>query len=119
MHWMFGESTYLFVILLLRYFSFAFFLFIPFATQLFSTLVTSSNLRNQAPLVTELRLLQATFKRATVTVKVRFGVLLRLLRFYQAYCTIVVCYSTYCYVTGGVLIIFQIPRSTETGVSTV
>jgi len=35
-------------------------MFIPFATQLFSTLVTSSNLRNQAPLFTELRLLQAT-----------------------------------------------------------
>jgi len=35
-------------------------MFIPFATLLFSTPVTSSNLRNQAPLFTELRLLQAT-----------------------------------------------------------
>jgi len=43
-----------------KIFSFAFFLFIPFATQLFSTPVTSSNLRNQAPLFTELCLLQAT-----------------------------------------------------------
>jgi len=43
-----------------KYFSFAFFLFIPFVTQLFSTPVTSSNLRNQAPLFTEHRLLQAT-----------------------------------------------------------
>jgi len=34
-------------------------MFIPFATQLFSTPATSSNLRNQAPLFTELRLLQA------------------------------------------------------------
>jgi len=41
-------------------FYFAFFLFILFAMQLFSTPVTSSNLRNQAPLLTELRLLQAT-----------------------------------------------------------
>jgi len=36
------------------------FTFIPFATQLFSTPVTSLNLRNQAPLFTKLRLLQAT-----------------------------------------------------------
>jgi len=36
------------------------------------------------------------------TVKVRFRVyLLRLVCFYQAYCTLVVCY---CYMTGGVLI---------------
>jgi len=56
---MFGGSAYLFAII--KYFSFAFFLFTPFATQLFSTPVTSSNLRNQAPLFTELRLLQATF----------------------------------------------------------
>jgi len=35
-------------------------MFIPFATQLFSTPVTSSNLRNQLPLFTELRLSQAT-----------------------------------------------------------
>jgi len=34
--------------------------FFDFATQLFSTPVTLSNLRNQAPLFTELRLLQAT-----------------------------------------------------------
>jgi len=39
------------------HFSFTFF---PFATQLFSTPVTSSNFRNKAPLFTELRLLQAT-----------------------------------------------------------
>jgi len=39
--------------------------------------------------------------------------LLRLLRFYQAYCTLVV---RYCYVTGGVWTSFQISRST--GVST-
>jgi len=37
-----------------------FFPFFDFAMQLFSTLVTSSNLRNQALLFTELRLLQAT-----------------------------------------------------------
>jgi len=55
---MFGESAYLFVII--KYFSFAFFLLIPFATQLFSALVTLSNLCNQAPLFTELRLLQGT-----------------------------------------------------------
>jgi len=55
---MFGGSAYLFAII--KHFFFAFFLFIPFATQRFSTLVTSSNLRNQAPLFTELRLLQAT-----------------------------------------------------------
>jgi len=35
-------------------------MFIFFATQLFSTPVTSSNLRNQTPLFTELRLLQVT-----------------------------------------------------------
>jgi len=56
---MFGGSAYLFLII--KYFSFAFVLFIPFATQLFSTLVMSSNLRNQAPLFMELRLSQATF----------------------------------------------------------
>jgi len=55
---MFGGSAYLFSII--KYFSLAFFLFTPFATQLFSTPETSSNLRNQAPLFTELRLLQAT-----------------------------------------------------------
>jgi len=37
-----------------------FFPFVAFATQLFSTPVTSSNLRNQAPLFTELRLFQGT-----------------------------------------------------------
>jgi len=58
MYKMFGGSAYLFAII--KYFSFAFFLFIPFATQLFSTLVTSWNLRNQAPLFAELHLLQAT-----------------------------------------------------------
>jgi len=56
MYYMFSGSAYLFAII--KYFSFAFFLFILFATQLFSTPVTSSNLRNQAPLFTELRLLQ-------------------------------------------------------------
>jgi len=53
-----GEAHILFVII--RYFSLAFFLFILFATQLFFTPVTSSNLRNQAPLLMALRLLQAT-----------------------------------------------------------
>jgi len=42
---MFGGSAYDFVII--NYFFFAFFLFIPFATQLFSTPVTSSNLRKK------------------------------------------------------------------------
>jgi len=55
---MFGGNADLFAII--KYFSFAFFLFIPFATQLFSTQVTPSNLRNQAPLFMELRLLQGT-----------------------------------------------------------
>jgi len=45
-----------------KIFSFAFCPFIPFATQLFSTPVTSSNLHNQAPLFTELHLLQGTEK---------------------------------------------------------
>jgi len=48
----------------MKYISFPFFLFIPFATQLFYTPVTSSNIRNQVPLFTELRLLQATHKRS-------------------------------------------------------
>ena len=43
MYYMFGGSAYLFLII--KYFSFAFFLLIPFATQLFSTPVMSSNLR--------------------------------------------------------------------------
>jgi len=45
-----------------KHFSFTFFPFFAFAMQLFSTPVTSSNLRNQAPLFTELCLLQATFQ---------------------------------------------------------
>jgi len=43
-----------------KIFFLCFYLYIPFATQLFSTPVTSSNLRNQAPLFTEHHLLQAT-----------------------------------------------------------
>jgi len=43
-----------------QHFFFTFFSFFAFATQLFSTLVTSSNLRNRASLFTELRLLQGT-----------------------------------------------------------
>ena len=39
-----------------KIFFLCFFLFIPFATQLFSTPVTSSKLRKHAPLFTELRL---------------------------------------------------------------
>ena len=46
---MFGRSALLFAII--KYFSFAFFLFILFATQLFSTPVMSSNLRNQVELI--------------------------------------------------------------------
>jgi len=51
---MFGGSAYWFAII--KYFSFAFFPFIPypFATQLFFTPLTSSNLRNQALLLMEL-----------------------------------------------------------------
>jgi len=45
---------------MIQHFSFTFFLFVVFATQLFSTPVTSSNFRNQALLFTELRLLQGT-----------------------------------------------------------
>jgi len=55
---MFEGSAYLFAII--KDFSLAFFLFIPFATQLCATPVTSSNLRNQAQLYTELRLLHGT-----------------------------------------------------------
>ena len=44
MYQMFGGSAYLFAII--KYFSFAFFLFTRFATQLLSTPVASSNLRN-------------------------------------------------------------------------
>ena len=46
---------------MIQHFSFTFFPFFDFAMQLFSTPVTSSNLRNQSLLFTELRLLQATF----------------------------------------------------------
>jgi len=45
---------------MIQHFSFTFFLFFDFAIQLFSTPVASSNVRKQAPLFTELRLLQAT-----------------------------------------------------------
>ena len=57
MHSMFGEMH-----IKLQWYniSFVFFPFFAFAMQLFSTLATSSNLRNQAPLFTELCLLQAT-----------------------------------------------------------
>jgi len=49
-------------------------------------------------------------------VKVRFGVyLLRLVRFYHAYSTLIV---DNCYVTGGVLISFQISRSTGVSIAT-
>jgi len=54
-----------------------FFSFFDFATQLFSTPVMSSNLCNQAPLFTELRLLQATPHRPNVNsqkVSSRFSV---------------------------------------------
>ena len=46
---MFGRNAYLFAII--KYFSFAFFMFILFVTQLFSTPVMSSNLRNQVELI--------------------------------------------------------------------
>jgi len=46
---------------MIQHFSFTIFPFFDFATQLFSTPSTSSNLRNQAPLFTELHLLQVTF----------------------------------------------------------
>jgi len=45
-----------------------FFFFFDFATQLFSTPVTSSNLRNQGPLFTELCLLQATQIKKVVSI---------------------------------------------------
>jgi len=45
--------------------------------------------------------------------------LLRLLRFYQAYCTLLVhCRYCNCYVTGGVWICFQISRSTSISIAT-
>ena len=46
---------------MIQHFSFTFFPFFDFATQLFSTPDTSSNLCNQARLFSELRLLQATY----------------------------------------------------------
>jgi len=45
---------------MIQHLSFTFFIFFAFATQLFSTPVTSLHLRNQAPPFTELRLLQTT-----------------------------------------------------------
>jgi len=51
-----------------------------------------------------------------VRVEVRFRVyILRLVRFYQAYCTLVV---RYYYITGSALICFQISRSTGVSVAT-
>jgi len=55
---MYGGSAY--KVAMVQHFSFTFLPFFAFATQLFSTLVMSSNLCNQAPLFTELRLLQGT-----------------------------------------------------------
>jgi len=51
---MFGGNAYL--VAMIQHFSFTFFHFFDFAMQLFSTPVTSSNLRNQALLFMELRL---------------------------------------------------------------
>jgi len=56
-------------------FFFTIFPFFDFATQLFSTPVTSSSLRNQAPPFTELRLLQATHRKSYMSrlvTKVRY-----------------------------------------------
>jgi len=53
------EETHI-KVAMIQHFSFTFFPFFDFAAQPFSTPVTSSNLRNQAPLFTELRRLQAT-----------------------------------------------------------
>jgi len=50
-----------------------FFLFIAFTKQLFSTPVTSSNLYNQAPLFTELRLLQGTLQRNENAIMANIG----------------------------------------------
>ena len=60
MHSIFLGNAY--SVAMIQQLSFTFFPFSAFATQLFSTPVTSLNLRNQhqAPLFTELRLLQAT-----------------------------------------------------------
>jgi len=54
-------------------------------------------------------LLLAIFKFCTTKRLFKYVHLLHLLRFYQAYCTLVV---RNCYVTGGVLISFLISRST-------
>jgi len=48
------------IVAMIQHLSFTLFTFFAFATQLFSTPVTSLNFRNQAPLFMELRLLQAT-----------------------------------------------------------
>jgi len=56
MHSMFGGNAY--QVAMIQRLSFTFIPFV-FATQLFSIPVTSLNLRNQAPLFTELCLLQA------------------------------------------------------------
>jgi len=54
--------------------------------------------------------------RVRATIKVSFRVhLLRLLRFFQAYCTLVV---RYCYVTGGIWISFEISISTGVTIAT-
>jgi len=49
MHSMFGGNAYKVAMIIIQLFSLTFFRFFAFATQLFSTPVTSSNLRNQAP----------------------------------------------------------------------
>jgi len=58
MHSMFGGNAY--SVAMIQNLSFTLFPFSAIETQLFSTPVTSLNHRNQAPLCTELRLLQAT-----------------------------------------------------------
>ena len=58
MHSMFGGNAY--QVAMIQHFSFTFFPFFAIAMRLFSTAVTSSNLHNQAPLFTELRLLQGS-----------------------------------------------------------
>jgi len=55
MHSMFGRDAYKFT--MIQHFSFTFF---PLQRTFFDTPVTSSNLRNQALLFTELQLLQGT-----------------------------------------------------------
>ena len=71
MHQTFGGSAHLFAII--KFFSFAFFRLFILQRNLFYTPVTSSNLRNPAPLFTELRLLQDTcrkyWKHFTVVLK--------------------------------------------------